>query len=334
MSDKLNVPVAELSKDRITEILSLGGVSSDSIESFVGLVDACEFARYSPSTGNEAMTAHYQTALDVISSIDSNMKTSRSVSKSKTMVLALLLLIPMSSYAGENYPDSLWNAANKAYSEARWEDAIKDYTAITELTLESAPLWCNLGSAWYKAGYLAKAILCYERALKLDPSYEDARYNLDLLNTMKLDKLESVPELILTTWTKSLGRTLDSNSWAVCFLVFLTLTLAMVLLFLLGSSAASRRVGFFSGIVFLLLTIASISFSLWQKNDYMKADSAIVMKPVASVKSSPAADSAVDLCVLHEGTKVDVIDSVGGWYNIELSNGEQGWLPSSDLEII
>lgn len=334
MSDKLNVPVAELSKERIAEVLSEGGVPASLIDSFVGLIDACEFARYSPSAGNEAMTAHYEAALDVISSVDSNMKTSKTVSKGKTLMLTLLLMIPIASSAAENYPDSLWNAANEAYAQERWEDAVNDYTAIAEASMESAPLWCNLGSAWYKSGNLGKAILCYERALKLDPSYEDARYNLELLNAMKLDRLESVPELILATWMKNLGRTLDSDSWAVCFLVFLVLTLAMVLLFILGSSATSRRAGFFTGVVCLLLAVASLSFSLWQKNEYMKADKAIIMKPVSSVKSSPSGDSAKDLFVLHEGTKVQVLDNVGGWSNIELSDGRQGWLPSSDIEII
>ena len=334
MSDKLNVPVAELSKERIAEILSEGGVPASLIDSFVGLIDACEFARYSPSAGNEAMTAHYEAALDVISSVDSNMKTSKTVSKGKTLMLTLLLMIPIASSAAENYPDSLWNAANEAYAQERWEDAVNDYTAIAEASMESAPLWCNLGSAWYKSGNLGKAILCYERALKLDPSYEDARYNLELLNAMKLDRLESVPELILATWMKNLGRTLDSDSWAVCFLVFLVLTMAMVLLFILGSSATSRRAGFFTGVVCLLLAVASLSFSLWQKNEYMKADKAIIMKPVSSVKSSPSGDSAKDLFVLHEGTKVQVLDNVGGWSNIELSDGRQGWLPSSDIEII
>ena len=334
MSDKLNIPVAELSKERIAEILSEGGVPASLIDSFVGLIDACEFARYSPSAGNEAMTAHYEAALDVISSVDSNMKTSKTVSKGKTLMLILLLMIPIASSAAENYPDSLWNAANEAYAQERWEDAVNDYTAIAEASMESAPLWCNLGSAWYKSGNLGKAIFCYERALKLDPSYEDARYNLELLNAMKLDRLESVPELILATWMKNLGRTLDSDSWAVCFLVFLVLTLAMVLLFILGSSATSRRAGFFTGVVCLLLAVASLSFSLWQKNEYMKADKAIIMKPVSSVKSSPSGDSAKDLFVLHEGTKVQVLDNVGGWSNIELSDGRQGWLPSSDIEII
>lgn len=334
MSDKLNIPVAELSKERIAEILSEGGVPASLIDSFVGLIDACEFARYSPSAGNEAMTAHYEAALDVISSVDSNMKTAKTVSKGKTLMLTLLLMIPIASSAAENYPDSLWNAANEAYAQERWEDAVNDYTAIAEASMESAPLWCNLGSAWYKSGNLGKAILCFERALKLDPSYEDARYNLELLNAMKLDRLESVPELILATWMKNLGRTLDSDSWAVCFLVFLVLTLAMVLLFILGSSATSRRAGFFTGVVCLLLAVASLSFSLWQKNEYMKADKAIIMKPVSSVKSSPSGDSAKDLFVLHEGTKVQVLDNVGGWSNIELSDGRQGWLPSSDIEII
>ena len=334
MSDKLNVPVAELSKERIAEILSEGGVPASLIDSFVGLIDACEFARYSPSAGNEAMTAHYEAALDVISSVDSNMKTSKTVSKGKTLMLTLLLMIPIASSAAENYPDSLWNAANEAYAQESWEDAVNDYTAIAEASMESAPLWCNLGSAWYKSGNLGKAILCYERALKLDSSYEDAKYNLELLNAMKLDRLESVPELILATWVKNLGRMLDSDLWAVCFLVFLVLTLAMVLLFILGSSATSRRAGFFTGVVCLLLAVASLSFSLWQKNEYMKADKAIIMKPVSSVKSSPSGDSAKDLFVLHEGTKVQVLDNVGGWSNIELSDGRQGWLPSSDIEII
>ena len=66
----------------------------------------------------------------------------------------------------------------------------------------------------------------------------------------------------------------------------------------------------------------------------MKADSAIVLKPVSSVKSAPSGDSAKDVFTLHEGTKVKVVDNVGGWSNVELADGRQGWLPSSDIEII
>jgi SH3-like domain-containing protein len=112
------------------------------------------------------------------------------------------------------------------------------------------------------------------------------------------------------------------------------MTLAMALLFVLSPSAGGRRAGFFTGIALLLLAVAALSFSVWQKNDYMKTDSAIVMRPVASVKSSPSSEASQDLFVLHEGTKVNVLDHVGTWSNIELADGRQGWIRTSDVEII
>jgi hypothetical protein len=127
---------------------------------------------------------------------------------------------------------------------------------------------------------------------------------------------------------------MDSDSWTICFFVLFALSLAMVLLFLLSPSVAGRRTGFFTGIVLLLLTLASLSFAVWQKKDYNKADSAIVMRPVASVKSSPSSESSKDLFILHEGTKVTILDEVGSWNNIELADGRQGWIPSGDIEII
>ena len=127
---------------------------------------------------------------------------------------------------------------------------------------------------------------------------------------------------------------MDSDSWAVLFLVLLALTMGMVLLFVLSSSVSGRRAGFFTGIVALLLAVTALSFSLWQKNDYMKTDSAIMMRPVASVKSSPSTESSQDLFVLHEGTKVRIIDQVGTWNNIELADGRRGWIPSAYIETI
>lgn len=333
ISDKLNIPSAELSRDRITEALTEGGVAQSVVETFIGLLDACEYARYSPATGNEAMTAHYTSALDVISSIDSDMKTRKNTSKA-VLPMLILLLLPFAADASDVYVDSLWTTANQAYMEGRWADAVADYEMISGMGLESAALFCNTGDAYFKDGNIPMAILYYERALKLDPSYEDARYNLELLNNIIQDRIDPVPDFILKVWAKDICYVMDSDAWAVCFLVLLALTLALALLFILGATAAGRRTGFFTGIVALLLAIASLSFSLWQKNDYMSADDAIVMRPVTSVKSSPSAEASTDLFILHEGTKVRILDTVGNWNNIELADGRQGWILSKDIEII
>lgn len=335
VSDKLNIPVAELSRDRISEALSENGTDSQRVDSFIGLLDACEFARYAPSAGNEAMTAHYNAALEVISSIDSSMKSKKTAPKSSVLAIMLMLALPFAADAQQTeYVDSLWNAANQAYVEGRWADAVADYELISGMGLESAALYCNTGDAWFKDGNIPMAILFYERALKLDPSYSDARYNLELLNSTIQDRIDIVPEFILKVWAKDICYIMDSDAWAVWFLVFVALTLGLVLLFLLAPTAAGRRTGFFTGIVTLLLAVSSLSFSIWQRNDYMDADSAIVMRPVTSVKSSPSAEASKDLFILHEGTKVRILDTVGKWNNISLADGRQGWLPSDDLAVI
>lgn len=335
ISDKLNIPASELSRDRISEALTEGGVDAAHAETFIDILDACEFARYAPSAGNDAMAAHYNSALEVISSIDSNMKSRKTLPKT-AMLLVALLLLPFGNLtmAQDAYVDSLWNSANQAYVEGRWGDAVAGYELISGMGLESAALYCNTGDAYFKEGNVPMAILFYERALKLDPSYSDARYNLELMNSMIQDRIDPVPDFILKVWAKDICYIMDSDAWAACFLVLLALTLGLVLLFLLAPTAAGRRTGFFTGIVTLLLAVASLSFSLWQKNDYMSADEAIVMRPVTSAKSSPSAEASKDLFILHEGTKVTILDSVGNWNNIELADGRQGWIPSADITVI
>ena len=334
ISDKLNMPMAEQSKERMSEALISKDADKALVDKFIGILDACEFARYAPDAGHEAMAAHYEEAVDIISSLDSEMKTKKNSSKASMLVLVALLALPVAASAQDAYVDSLWNAANAAYVDGRWADAVADYELISGMGLESAALYCNTGDAFFKDSNIPMAILYYERALKVDPSYEDARYNLTLLNSMIQDRIEPVPEFVLKAWARDICYVMDSNAWAACFIVFLALTLGLVLLFLLAPTAAGRRTGFFTGIVTLLLAVIALSFSVWQKNDYNDADNAIVMRPVTSVKSSPAAGASTDLFILHEGTKVKVIDSVGTWDNIELADGRQGWIPASDIERI
>lgn len=334
VSDKLNMPVADLSKERIAEALSGNGVPEEVTARFVAIVDACEFARYSPDSGNAAMSAHYRDAVDVISSIDSYMKSKKKNTAAKAVAFLLLLSFPVTGHAADAYVDSLFNAGNEAYSGGMWEDAVSAYTAVENLGLESPALYCNLGNAWYKSGDIARAMLYYERALKLDPSYSDARYNRTVVSDFVQDRIEPVPEFILKTWVRDLCYALDSDTWAVAGLVFLAVTAAALLLLVLSSSLALRRTGFFSGIVFFLLAVMSVTFAFWQKSDYMRKDGAIIMTPVVSVKSSPSSEASTDLFILHEGTKVIIIDEVGEWRNIELADGRQGWMRSADMDII
>lgn len=334
VSDKLNMDMSEISKDNIASALTEGGVSEEQTKAFTDLLDACEFARYSPDGGNEAMRSHYDAALKVISSIDSGLKTGGKSLRKVVTVVTLLLSLGASMNIQAKDLDSLWTAGVQAYTDGKFSDASAAWTSIEESGQKSAKLYYNLGNAWFKQGNYPKAILNYERALRLDPSYSDARYNLEFTSNFVQDKIEPVPEFILKSVARKVCYVMGSNAWAVIFLMLLAAALVMGLLFLLGSSVGKRRAGFYCGIVLLLLSAGALSFSIWQKSDSVKTDTAIVMSPVSSVKSSPSSGSSKDLFVIHEGTKVTILDEVGSWKNIALADGRQGWITSNELEVI
>ena len=336
-SDKMNIGAEDLSKENIAAMLKEAGVAEDLSAQFVALLDACEFARYSPDGGNEAMNTHYNEAVKVISSIDSVMKThKKNTSAAKAMILIMsMLMIPGLTHAENTaYLDSLWSKGVQAYTDGRWSECTESLKALESVGVVSPELYYNLGNAYFKSGDYPHAILYYERTLKISPSFEDARINLDFANSLIRDKIDAVPEFVLKSWARKVCYLMPSDFWALISIVLFAAALALFLVFRLGASRGLRRTGFYCSIVALILSASSFGMARWQRNSYLKADGAIVMKPVASVKSSPSRDSSKDLFVLHEGTKVTVLDTVGEWKNISLSDGRQGWIEESDMEMI
>ena len=334
VGDKLSMDMAEQSKDNITGALVSKGVSESIAKEFVTLLEDCEYARYSPDAGHDAMNAHYEKAVSTITAIDSSMKKGPSYHNVTPVVALLLMLVPFGLNAQESYPDSLWKAGVKAYTEGNYQQALTDWEDVQETGVTSTELLYNLGNAYFKNGEIAPAILWWERALKESPSDKDIVYNLEYARSLTQDRIDVVPEFFLETWGRNACHSLPSDAWAALSLVFLAVLLALLLLFLLGSTPGRRRLGFFGAIVAFLCTFVTWDFAGWQDRDLRSQDYAIVMKPVSSVGSSPSADSSKDLFILHEGTKVRILDNVSGYSNIELADGRQGWIPSKDIEVI
>ena len=336
VSDKFAMDASELGKDSISEKLTERGVEKETVAEYIALLDECEYARYAPDTQDSAMDSTYEKAVGVISRIDACMKKHKKTASVVAPLLVALMLTGtgMSAVQAAEYPDSLWNAGVNAYSSGQWNEAVEAWSSLLDLGIENAPLYYNLGNAWYKENDMAHAILCYERALKIDPSYSDAAYNLEFARAGIQDKIVEVPAFFLTRWVESLGHLVSSNVWVAIAFIFLVLCAGMVLMFLLARSSAASKAGFITAIVSLVLSVSAFALAGVQKADYNRADSAVVMSPVCSVRSAPSGTNAKDLFVLHEGTKVEIVDRVGEWINIELSDGRQGWMLSSDIEII
>ena len=221
---------------------------------------------------------------------------------------------------------------DSAYMKNDYASAIQIYEALLNRG-EAADIYYNLGNSYYKAGDIAKAILNYERALLLSPGNEDARFNLNMANSHITDKIEPVGSFFLTVWIHSLINTLSSNSWAILGIISFLLFIVGIYLYFFTRNVLLRKIGFFAGLLLLLVSIFSNSFASEQKDKITERNEAIVFAPTITIKSSPA-ESGTDLFVLHEGTKVKLLDKVGEWSEILLADGNRGWIPTNQIEII
>lgn len=228
---------------------------------------------------------------------------------------------------------AIWKSAEEAYSVGDFDGAIRDYQSLENSGAVSSSLFYNLANAYYRKGSVGKAILYYERALKLDPADKDVRNNLEMARLQTLDKIDSVPQFILVEWVRNLRNKLSSNAWAIVSLILLAISVALLLLCKFGRSISSRRLYFVIAMIFLLFTIFSFLFSLSLARQATGNDTAVVVENIGSVKSSPAAGGN-SIFVLHEGTKVKILERVEQWSKIEIQDGRQGWIKTSDIEVI
>jgi tetratricopeptide (TPR) repeat protein len=223
--------------------------------------------------------------------------------------------------------------ANKAYMAGFYGNAITIYEEILATGQASPELYYNLGNAYFKNEESSKAILNYERALKLDPGNEDFRYNLLVANNKRIDKIDDLPELFYIRWWNALKYKLSTNQWAMLSMISFTLVFIVIALFLLSRTSFMKRLFFYSGITILLINILSGILAWQTHNESTQRNTAIVFAPSLPVKSSPD-ESSIDLFVIHEGLKVQIIDKIGEWNEIIINNGSKGWVKAETLERI
>jgi tetratricopeptide (TPR) repeat protein len=227
----------------------------------------------------------------------------------------------------------LISRGDSAYSKELYTEAISSYERVLEQGYESAELYYNLGNAYFNINRLPEAILNYERAKLLDPGDEDIEFNLSIANSMIPDKIETVPEIFYVRWWKSLRNSIDLHTWTIISLLAFSVLVLCIGLFFLSRIALLRKLSFWAGLLFVFINIAAFSMAYTRYEIESRQLEAIVFDPTITVKSSPS-EAGKDLFVIHEGTKVYILDEINDWCNIRIANGSEGWLPEESLERI
>ena len=224
--------------------------------------------------------------------------------------------------------------ADSAYINNDYANAVYLYEDILANQGESADIYYNLGNSYYKMDNIAKAILNYEKALMLNPGNGDIRFNLELAQSKTVDKVTPMSEVFLVTWMKSLTNTMSEQGWSKLAIASFILMLLGLVLYFFSKKIAMKKIGFISALCLMLVCILANVFASSQKSKAQSHSRAIIMEPSVTVKSTPN-EGGTELFILHEGRKVMIKDNtMREWKEIQLEDGNAGWVPASVIEII
>jgi tetratricopeptide (TPR) repeat protein len=223
--------------------------------------------------------------------------------------------------------------ADVAYTAGEFNNALEIYNSALEKGYESADLYYNVANCYFRKGELAASILNYERALKLDPSHDDAKHNLEFAQTRTVDKIDSLGTVFLVDWWNAIANMTSADAWAWIAISLFVVMLVALSLYIFVRKMWVRKVGFSVAIVALFFTIISILCAYTRYEVETSKSEAIVFSQTVTIKSSPDS-SGNDLFILHEGTKVKIKSTLGEWVEISTLDGNSGWMPASAIEVI
>jgi hypothetical protein len=247
-------------------------------------------------------------------------------------MLALVLLVLLHGMAvAQSATANLYNQANGLYSDGQFEAARDRYNQVAEYGVEDARLFYNLGNAHFKAGELGRAILWYERALRLAPRDDDIEANLRFANLVKQDR---EPEEGNVVW----GFLIDVFFFPSLNELCLSFSFLFLVLFILGVRRMWSRTAISAGgLVLLVVCLGLVTLDgiyLGMRIYHQETvEEGIIVADQGTARSGPGEEQTT-VFVVHEGTKVRIARRQEDWLLVRLTNGQGGWLPMSVVEAI
>ncbi|MEE4000193.1 CDC27 family protein [Tenacibaculum sp. FZY0031] len=247
----------------------------------------------------------------------------------RKLVIYLFLLVSISTFA-QNAND-VFLSANSLYKEGKYEEAIKLYEQIEDENLASSEVYYNLANCYYKLHKIAPTIYNYEKALQLNPLNEDAKNNLIIAKRLTLDRIEALPKSVVQKFNENYLQKFTYNTWAVITIVFSFIASILFLLFYFAYTPSKKRTYFTTSIISFLLLLTCLIITYTQYNQSKNNIEAIIYTEEVPVTNEPTENSN-EIFILHEGTKVKILDSVDNWKKIKLVDGKVGWIKTKTLQ--
>ncbi|WP_430411178.1 tetratricopeptide repeat protein [Kordia sp.] len=246
--------------------------------------------------------------------------------------LTYILLVFISSltlaFGQEN--SAVFNSANEAYNKGNYEEAITQYKSILDSGEYSAEVYYNLANAYYKTNVIGPSIYYFEKALQLSPNDDDILNNLSFARNMTIDAIEPLPKTQLSKFVGNITEKFSYDQWAWIAVLFGFLCVLSFLLYQFAYRSLQKRIYFLISFITLIFMFGTVAVAYQQYEKAQQDRPAIIFATETTVKAEPNLRSDA-VFTLHEGTKVQVLDTVGDWKKIRLIDGKIGWIIAEDV---
>ena len=243
-------------------------------------------------------------------------------------ILFLIFIISQNFFA-----QTAFDQANSLYKKGQYQAAIESYENVFRSKKQSAELYYNLGNCYYKLNKVAPAIYNFEKALLLNPNDTDIQNNLRFAQKRQIDDIKVIPKVGFSKLLSDITSSHHYDVWAWFAVGFAGIFLGFFLAFYFMNQTLPKRLFFTAMIISFLAILICAAAALYAKSNFDNDQPAIVFAEVISVKTEPKSTSP-DGFILHEGTKVFVLESADNWKQIELTDGKKGWLVSSSIKML
>lgn len=222
---------------------------------------------------------------------------------------------------------------NTHYNSGEYQEAIDKYNSILNDGLHSFELYYNLANAHYKQNNIAESIYFYEKALQFDTNNKEALSNLSFAQQMTIDDIDILPNSGIKNILNGLVSVMNSDGWGVLIVVLIWFTVLFLLVYFFSRNTKTKRVSFVSSFTLSSLILLSFVMGFYAKSVENNNIYAIVFDDEVQVKEEPNLRSSLRF-KLHEGTKILLLETLGEWNKIRLTNGQSGWLQSETIKVL
>ncbi|MDE5975500.1 MAG: tetratricopeptide repeat protein [Muribaculaceae bacterium] len=261
-------------------------------------------------------------------------------------ILLCLCSVATIAAAGNN----LAVEADSAYNAKDYEKAIVLYTELRQEEGSNTALLYNLGNAYCQEGDYGKAMVCYLRAHRLDPSDGMINTNLQYLQSkvddankaaQKGKRLKVTPDeqSFFQSVRTALAVDTSTDVWAVWGVVTFILFVGAVALYIFSRNVTARKIGFFGGMVCIVLSFLFVCFAFMGAKSFTSRDEAVIVAFKTTLATEPGKIPEGEKGnTLTRGSVVRILseetDAEGNvsWYKVRLNSDYIGWVKADEVE--